>query len=140
MSSSAAIYTISTLFCSIVGVLTIRLWLLKKENNLLSEQLTQTSIALEQSRQAMQQLQDQKADQTGFTEDLRNAGLATRLQKPRLDPLFQSAATAAPAKYGFIHSLLEREMPVQEIASILAISLQEANQLVALSKLAKQHE
>jgi hypothetical protein len=122
-------------------VFLLRLALLAKDKKLLSEQLTQTTVALEQARQSLEHCQAQKTGASAFAEDLNNAELTTQFQKPRLDSQFQAnAAAAAPTRYGFIHSLLEREMPLQEIASILAISLQEARQLATLSRLAKPRE
>lgn len=118
-------------------LLLVMLLLVKKENKLLSRQLTETTVSLEQVRKQLADLQEKHEKIKVFQNSLREAELTTKLQKPRLDSLNQGADSSAPDKYRYFQTLAQKDMSVEEIASILSISTHEAEQLISLSKLAE---
>jgi len=97
------------------------------------------AVALEKLAAAhaeMQLLEQRHRENLEFQKNLDNAELTTRLQQSRLSTQHGHTRTGAPERYLYIRSLAESGMSAQEIADILAISKQEAEQLVNLSKLA----
>ncbi len=131
----------SLIFLVILSVLCalsiILIVLVKKENKLLSRQLTETTISLELSRKEMVDLQERNSQINEFQSSLQVAELTTRLQKPRLDAQSIDSGNSAPGKYSSIQSLAQNGMSAEEIASLHAISTQEAQQLINLAKLAQ---
>ncbi|BHH83390.1 hypothetical protein [Desulforhopalus sp. 52FAK] len=122
----------------IIGlILLAKCVLVKKENILLSEQLTQATISLESNRKKLSDLQRRHEEITAFQKSIREAELTTSLQKPRLyaahDESRYSNNKNVPEKYSYIRSLTEKGMSVKEIATVLSISPHEANQLVTLT-------
>lgn len=109
----------------------------KKENKLLGQQLTATTVSLEQVRKQLSDLQERHEKIKVFQNSLQEAELTTKFQKPRLDSLNQGADCSTPDKYRYFQTLAKKDMPVEQIASVLAISTHEAQQLVSLSKLAE---
>jgi len=118
-------------------LLLVMLILVKKENKLLSRQLTATTVSLEQVRKQLTDLQEKHEKIKVFQNSLQEAELTTKLQKPRLDCLNQSQDSSPPDKYRYFQTLAKKDMSVEEIASVLAISTHEAEQLISLSKLAE---
>jgi hypothetical protein len=116
--------------------------LIKKENKLLAQQLTETTVSLELTRKQFNELQEKHDRMYEFQNSLQVAELTTKLQKPRLNAqnnAFNMAAeNSLPGKYSNIQSLTQQGMSIEEIASVLAISTHEAHQLVNLSKIARQ--
>lgn len=110
---------------------------LKKENTLLAQQLTETSNSLELTRQNLATLREkqQKADE--FHNSLANAELSTRIQKTRATGQQSDRHRTTPEKYCYIHSLAEKGLSPDEIAAVLTISTHEAKQLVTLAKIAQ---
>ena len=114
----------------------VKVLALKKDNRLLAEQLTETSVTLEQTRANLARVLEQQEKTETFENRLGAAELTTKLQQPRLGGGYSSERQHhSPEKYGFIHSLAARGMSAEEIASILTISAHEARQLVALAKI-----
>lgn len=111
--------------------------LVKKENKLLSEQLTQTTINLESNKKKLRDLENRHNDIKEFQNSIEHAELTTKLQAPRLQIAHGerriSAASHAPEKYTYVRSLTEKGMSPEEIGAILSISSHEASQLVALT-------
>ncbi len=66
------------------------------------------------------------------------AELTTNFQKPRLNGQNSAKSGSPPEKYRYLQSLAQKGMPADEIASVLAISTHEAQQLITLSKIARQ--
>jgi hypothetical protein len=111
---------------------------LKKENNLLAEQLTETTISLEKTRQNLTKLQEKHEEIVLFQNNLGTAVASSKAQQARpKDILPADRPRNTPERYGFIHSMAEKGLSVEEIASILAISTHEARQLVTLTKIAQ---
>lgn len=120
--------------------LVIAIWktvALKKENIMLSQQLTDTSNSLEMSRKNITTLQEKQLKVDEFQSNLTDAALSTRIQKSRA--MFQSGDRnrTTPEKYCYIHSLAEKGLSSDEIAAVLKISTHEAGQLVTLAKIAQ---
>jgi hypothetical protein len=120
-------------------VLIFLLVLGRKKNQFLSQQLTETTIALEASRKKFDVLYEKHEMIKEFQNSLNVAELTTKLQKPRLEAqnkeLDHSKSTSS--KYSNVQSLAKDGMSADQIASVLAISTHEAQQLVNLSKLAQ---
>ena len=114
---------------------------LKKENILLAEQLTETTISLERARQNLAKLQEKHEEIVLFQNNLGTAVASSKAQQARskdvLNIVPADRPRNTPERYGFIHSLTEKGLSVEEIASILAISTHEARQLVTLTKIAQ---
>lgn len=117
---------------------TIKAFTLKKENNLLAEQLTETTVSLERTRQNLAKLQKEHKETIEFQSNLGKAELTIQLQKTRLNENHvPERGRNTPERYNYIHSLMEKNLSVEEIASILTISTHEARQLVTLVKIAQ---
>ena len=116
--------------------------LVKKENKLLAQQLTETTVSLERTRKQFNELQEKHDKIYEFQNSLQVAELTTKLQKPRLNAQNQSLNMAVnnspPGKYSNIQSMIQQGMSIEKIAAVLAISTHEAQQLVNLSKIARQ--
>lgn len=98
------------------------------------------AVALEKLATAHSDLQnmDQRYKETvEFQKNLSEAELTTRLQQPRLSTQHSLGRVSAPERYLYIRSLAQNGMDAKEIAAILSISTQEAEQLVNLSRLAQ---
>ncbi|KJR96319.1 MAG: hypothetical protein VR65_28600 [Desulfobulbaceae bacterium BRH_c16a] len=121
-------------------VLAISIWktvALKKENTMLSRQLTETSNSLEMTRKNITALREKQLKADEFQSSLTDAALSTRIQKSRAT--FQSGDRnrTTPEKYCYIHSLAKKGLSSDEIAAVLTISTHEARQLVTLAKIAQ---
>lgn len=117
---------------------TLKAFALKKENNLLAEQLTETTISLERAQQNLIKLQKSHEEIVAFQNNLGKAELTAKLQKPQLNESYSPGRTRnTPERYNYIHSLMEKKLSVEEIASILTISTHEARQLITLVKIAQ---
>ncbi len=115
-----------------------KIFALRKENKILSEQLTETTVSLERTRQNLSNLQEKHEKIVEFQHSLGEAEWMTKLQKPQLREMQPPERPRnSPERYSFIHSLAEKGLSVEEIASILTISTHEARQLVTLSKIAQ---
>ena len=76
-----------------------------------------------------------------FDDNLRAAEITTRLQQPRLTAQQGSSASAAPERYRYLQTMVEKGLSAQEIASTLSMSLPEITQLITLIRVANpQHE
>jgi hypothetical protein len=125
------LFTLAMSAATLVKVLALR-----KDNRLLAEQLTETSVTLEQTRAKLASVLEKQEKAETFENRLGTAELTTKLQQPRLGSAYTSERQRhSPEKYGFIHSLAQRGMSAEEIAAILTISAYEARQLVTLAKI-----
>lgn len=113
--------------------------LVKKENKLLSEQLTQTTINLESNKKKLRDLEMRHNEIKMFQKSIEHAELTTKLQTSRLQIAHGestiSSTSHPPEKYTYVRSLTEKGMSPDEIGTVLSISPQEASQLVALTML-----
>ncbi len=106
-----------------------------KNNKVLSRQLNEiTAIAAKQDRELAANRDDRAKD---FKSSIDSMDLTTKLQKPRLKGVhagnLEIDSFKAPEKYSYVRSLSARGLNPEEIASILSLSTQETQQLVALS-------
>lgn len=111
--------------------------ILKKQNTLLSRQLTETSNSLELTRKNLAELKEKQQKIDEFNSSLADAELSTKIEKSRTAGLKNAHNRATPEKYCYIRSLAEKGMSPDEIAAVLTISPHEARQLVALAKIAQ---
>lgn len=123
-------------------LLLVLIILIKKENKLLAQQLTETTVSLELTRKQLNELQEKHDRMYEFQNSLQVAELTTKLQKPRLNVqnqnLNMTVNNSPPGKYSNIQSMVQQGMSIEKIAAVLAISIHEAQQLVNLSKIARQ--
>lgn len=115
----------------------ILLFLLKKKNTFLSKQLVQMTTMLQTTQKRLTRLQEAHDRIIEFQNSLNTAELTTMLQKPRLNGRSTASGHALAGKYSNILSLTQKGMSVDEIASVLAVSTHEAQQLINLSNLAQ---
>ena len=118
-------------FCILLKALS-----LKKEKELLLQQLTRTSNSYEQVKRELEKIREEHDRIARFQNSLSEAELTTRLQQSRLASQISPTKGSTPERYRFVHSLLGQGMSSEEIAGILSVSTHEAQQLVTLAKLA----
>jgi hypothetical protein len=137
MEQLHVIILLSVILLMVLAVALWKVFALKKENMLLSQQLTETSNSLELSRKDITALQEKQLKIDGFQSSLTDAALSTSIQKSRAT--FQSGDRnrTTPEKYCYIHSLAQKGLSSDEIAAVLTISPHEARQLVTLAKIAQ---
>lgn len=123
-----------SIFC--IGSL-IKILLLRRENRLLSEQLTSTTVSLDRVRRERDNIKIQLQHEPVFNKKLQEASITTDLQQSRLATQTAHSKQTIPEKYSFIASMAEKGMKSEEIAGLLSISSTEAEQLVALAQLAR---
>lgn len=107
---------------------------LKKQKDLFFYKLAEANSFFDEVREELKELHQRHGRTKQFENNL-TAELTTQLQQTRLSAQTLSTTISIPEKYSFVHSLIEKNMTSDEIASILSISSHEAEQLVALSKL-----
>lgn len=127
-----------TIISAIIGVgIIVLLFLEKRRNKRLSERMIQLTTTLEMTRKQLDTMQEKHDKIIEFQNSLNMAELTTMLQKPRLNAQSVDTGKTTPGKYSNIQSLAQKGMSVEEIASVLAVSTHEAQQLVNLAKLAQ---
>jgi len=109
---------------------------LKKKKDSLQKQLIKTDNSFQLVKVELQELQEKHEKIIQFQNNLAAAELTTQLQRPRLSAQNSYSDNTTPDKYRLVHTLTEKNMSVGEIATFLAISCHEAQQLVTLAKLA----
>ncbi len=114
----------------------ILIFLAKKKINDLTVQLIKTTVTLEITQKQVATLEEKNVELKEFQDNLKVAELTTKLQKPRLAVRNTETSYSAPGKYSNIQALTQKGLSVEEIASALAVSSHEAQQLINLSKLA----
>lgn len=125
----------STLAITLVLLIIALLWLIKlhREKRQLTARLAETGQRLEQAGRALTALRQSQQQSRPFDENLGAAQLTTRLQQPRL-----AGGGDVPERYRYIRPLACRGLSAEEISAVLAISTREAEQLVELSRMARQ--
>ncbi len=88
------------------------------------------------TQKQLSSLKEQEGKFDGFQKTLNLAEITTKLQEPRLSLQHCNDTMKPPERYRYVHSLASGGMSSQEIATILSISIHEAEQLVNLAKLA----
>ena len=123
--------------CILAAVALGRAISLKKTNTLLARQLAETWKTLEATRENLETLREKQQKLTEFQNNLTGAELSTRIHTSRTTNSVGERPRATPERYGYVHSLANKGMSSEEIASVLTISTHEARQLVALAKIAR---
>jgi hypothetical protein len=131
---SLLLFIIPSALCLLLMIVVM---LVKKENKLLSRQLTETTVTLELTKKQIDDLQERYAKINEFQNSLQVAELTTKFQKPRLNARNIATDNSPVGKYSSVQSLAQQGLSIEEIASILDVSTHEAHQLVNLSKLAQ---
>jgi hypothetical protein len=110
---------------------------LKRQKDLFFCKLAEANGFFDELAEELKVIHEKHEKTKQFKTSLTAAELTTQLQKPRLSNQTSPATNSIPEKYSFVHSLIKKNMSSDEIASILAISVHEAAQLVTLSKLGR---
>ncbi len=123
----------------------IKILLLLREKKALLVRLKLTETRLRAINGDVDTLRARISELQNFRDSLDQAELTTRLQRPRLETAAGEATarkTSPPAteKYRFIHALAEKDLSGKEIASILAVSQEEVQQVLALTALSSAAE
>jgi hypothetical protein len=133
ITSEVVLALLALLLCSIA---TLRAIIYRKRMNQQARLLAETCEALTDARQKLAILQEKNKKLTGFQESLNQAEFTARLQESRSSLQHNNRKMSPPERYRYVHSLATSGMSSQEIATILTISIHEAEQLVNLSRLA----
>jgi hypothetical protein len=107
----------------------------RKKASRLTNDLDKIQEKLAVTHTDLQALQQRYQDSLDFQKNLSEAELTTRLQQPRLSAQHGHSRITAPERYLYVRSLAQNGMGAEEIASVLSISVPEAEQLVNLAKL-----
>jgi hypothetical protein len=110
----------------------------KKKADLHAKLLAETNQTLAEVQKKLTILQEKDLQSNDFNRSLNQAEITTRLQKSRLSAQNYNRSLSPPERYRYVHSLAANGMSSHEIASVLSISIHEADQLVNLSRLAHQ--
>ena len=130
---------LSCLFLIFFVVTFVKALALKRQRNLFFRKLTEANDFFDKMSEELKNLHRDNDKTKQFKSTLTVAELTTQLQKPRISAQASPAPNAIPEKYSFVHSLIQKNMSSDEIASILTISPYEAEQLFTLSKLGRAH-
>lgn len=128
---------LSFIFCSAIS---LRFYMLKTKAKKTVETLTNTKNSLNKLQNKLDTLSGEQKEAPSFDTSLQTAALTTNLQKSRSQYHNQAATITPPERYRYIRSLLENGLDSTKIAAVLAISLQEAEQLVTLVRLSQKKE
>ena len=118
------------------SVATARAIVLHRKADKQTRLLNEANASLADVQQKLSTLEEKGEKFDKFKDSLTLAEITTRLQKPRLSAHQPSPDQNPPERYQYVHSLAAGGMSSHEIASILSLSIHEANQLVTLARLA----
>jgi hypothetical protein len=116
---------------------TIRSFVLRKRLTSQNELLQTANARIEALDVEVAQLKVVEKRFHDFSKDLTQAELSTEIQRFRHATAAGRSTGTPPERYQYIHSLNRKGIPSAEIASILAISPHEADQLVKLANLSQ---
>lgn len=130
-----------SLLVLLLAATVVKILALRKENTLLAEQLTETSVSYDKTKTSLEQLQKVHEETMAFHRDLQEAAENTRPPVTKGKDFQQvERKWSAPERYGFIHTLASRGMSIEEIAAILNVSPHEARQVLNLAKIGQGNE
>ena len=95
----------------------------------------QLSCALDAVNLENAKLKEMTKQFSDFHADMHMADVTTKLQQTRLSAAHNTDRSQPPEKYQYVHSLTQKGINCEDIASILSMSHQEADQLVKLANL-----
>ena len=125
----------SLLLCIVVAV---RSMYFHRKSLQHQEELTAVKQSLQTATEELAELRLMARTFATFKADLTQAELSTKMQHSRLQFNRQGEDLRTPERYHYIHSMAQKGMTANDIAAILAISTQEADQLVALANLSQK--
>lgn len=128
--------TLITILLVLVALLLASVFRLRRKYRILISKLFEAHETLTSAEEEFQSLEEKYQKSMKFQKDIDDAELTTRLQQPRLSAQYSRDVIEAPERYQYVRSLAESGMSAGDIAEVLNISPQEAEQLVKLSKLA----
>jgi hypothetical protein len=131
---SEILLTITLFLCVLI---TIRSMYLRRLLNKKDFKLSAAVASLDLMGRELEELRQVEKRFQNFKANLNQAELATKIQRPRLELSRRNEDPRTPERYQYIHSLTDKGINASDIASILAISNQEADQLVALANLSR---
>lgn len=141
MSTLSLLLSLLCLLGLLLAATLVKILALRKENTLLAEQLTETSIYYDKTKTSLERLQKQHEEMVAFHKDLRDAAVNTRPPVSKVKDFQQiERKWTAPERYGFINTLASKGMSIDEIATILNVSPHEARQVLHLAKIGQGNE
>ena len=96
---------------------------------------SETSAKLDSAAHKIEKLEYIKKKYDTFSTDLEQAAMASKVQQTPRILNNSNSDQRPPERYKYIHSLTQQGIAAAEIAKILTISSQEADQLVALANI-----
>jgi len=133
ITPSTLLALLALLLCSLV---TWRAIFFRRKADHQEKRLRKAEGTLADFEQKIHNLEERGHAYNAFQESLNLAEITTKLQKSRLSAQEYNHNMSPPERYRYVHSLAAGGMSSQEIASILSISIHEADQLVNLARLA----
>jgi DNA-binding NarL/FixJ family response regulator len=109
---------------------------LRRKSERQEKLLTEANKTVSEYEQRLLLLEEKDKQHNAFQESLNQAEITTKLQRSRLSSQEYNSQMSPPERYKYVHSLAASGMSSEEIASILYISIHEADQLVKLARLA----
>lgn len=111
---------------------------LRRSISIQRKEYAETSAQLETANNKIEKLEQIEIKYNTFSSELKQAAMVSKVQQtPRV--LNQvNRDQRPPERYTYIHSLTQQGIAAVEIAKILAISTQEADQLVALANISNR--
>ncbi|MGD9949509.1 MAG: hypothetical protein AB7U29_13680 [Desulfobulbus sp.] len=123
----------AALLCLLITSLIV--WRKRVESRLLIKRVS----TLQQKIETALNDEDFEVQRAMFGKALQSASLTTELQRPRLENLAK-VDKQAPEKYRILSKLASQGLNVEEIATILGVSSNEAHQLLNLSSVAQMRQ
>ena len=127
--------TLLALTLALLIAATLRAIYLTRTISGLEQKLASSLECFESLSAENEQLRQVEKRFQSFQADLSQAELTTRIQHSRIDAGRSPETMRTPERYRYVHSLAEKGIGSTDIASILAISPREADQLVTLAQL-----
>ena len=103
----------------------------------ISRERDQALALLKSSREELRHLKEQEKRCADFKSDLNTAEISTKMQQSRTVLSCGSGNVEIPERYRYVHNLSQKGISSSDIAAILSISNNEAEQLVALANLSR---
>ncbi len=117
---------------------TIRSYIFKKKAERNSRKLHEVMNTVHALENKYAKLEEEKSEEPVFDKQLNQAEVTSKLQTSRIHRHINQSKVKTPERYSYIRTLIDKGLNSDEIASVLAISPQEALQLVKLSELSGQ--
>lgn len=130
---------ISILTLSLCIIATIRAVHFRRTASFNKKELETALQSIDTKNNELEKLKEIADRLANFKKNLSEAELSTKMQQSRLSFCQASdKCTTIPERYRYVHSLTEKGLSSEDIASVLTISFSEAEQLVALSNLSQK--